>query len=156
MKFIFDVDGTLTPSRGTLASDFKDFLMDFVNIHDVVDANVLVMEDERADYEMFNVGGGEPMTVREFAKVVADVYGFCQYAREDFVPQAFGKYRFGDTRHICSDISKLNSLGWKPKRTVYDSVREYKEWLDTADSVGDIVDHCAQVMEKLNVVRDVE
>ena len=35
MKFIFDVDGTLTPSRGTLAGDFKDFLMDFVNIHDV-------------------------------------------------------------------------------------------------------------------------
>jgi len=36
---------------------------DFVNIHDVVDANLLVLEDERADYEMFNVGGGAPVTV---------------------------------------------------------------------------------------------
>ena len=35
---------------------------DFVNIHDVVDANLLVLEDERADYEMFNVGGGAPVT----------------------------------------------------------------------------------------------
>tara|TARA_B100000427_G_scaffold317055_1_gene312754 strand:+ start:104 stop:811 length:708 start_codon:yes stop_codon:yes gene_type:complete len=35
LKFIFDVDGTLTPSRGTIPGDFKDFLMDFVNIHDV-------------------------------------------------------------------------------------------------------------------------
>ena len=39
---------------------------DFVNIHDVVDANLLVLEDERADYEMFNVGGGAPVTVNQF------------------------------------------------------------------------------------------
>jgi dTDP-L-rhamnose 4-epimerase len=31
---------------------------DFVNIHDVVDANLLVLEDPRADYQVFNVGGG--------------------------------------------------------------------------------------------------
>lgn len=30
MKFIFDVDGTLTPSRGTIDSEFKSFLLEFI------------------------------------------------------------------------------------------------------------------------------
>lgn len=124
---------------------------DFVNIHDVVDANVLVLEDDRANYEMFNVGGGVPVTVKEFAEVVAKAYGY-----NDYVPNACGKYRFGDTRHIFSDTSKLKALGWKPKRTIEDSVLEYKEWLDTADCVDDIVEYCSKKMQELNVVRSVE
>ena len=105
-------------------------IRDFVNIHDVVDANIIVLEDERADYEMFNVGGGAPITVKHFAETVAEVFGV-----KDYEPKPCGKYRFGDTRHIWSDISKLESLGWKPTRTIYDSVAEYKEWLNTALSL---------------------
>ncbi len=126
-------------------------IRDFVNIHDVVDANILVMEDGRANYEVFNVGGGKAITVKDFAKVVAGVYG-----RTDYEPVACCNYRCGDTRHIFSDIYKLKSLGWKPKRTVYDSVVEYKRWLDTAESVENIVEYCTKQMQKLNVVRDVD
>jgi len=125
-------------------------IRDFVNIHDVVDANVLVLEDSRADYEMFNVGGGVPITVKNFAKVVADAYGYT-----DYEPKGCGKYRFGDTRHIFSNINKLRNLGWEPKRTVEDSVLEYKEWLDTADCIDDIVEYCSKKMQDLNVVRKV-
>ncbi len=39
---------------------------DFVNIHDVVDANCTVLTDERANYEMFHVGGDKAITVSEF------------------------------------------------------------------------------------------
>ena len=123
---------------------------DFVNIHDVVDANLLVLEDERADYEMFNVGGGKSVTVNQFAKTVAEVFGV-----EDYQPKPCGKYRFGDTRHIWSDISKIESLGWKPSRTTYDSVSEYKEWLNTASSIDNIIEYCSKKMEDLNVLRNV-
>ena len=123
---------------------------DFVNIHDVVDANMLVMEDARADYEMFNVGGGAPVTVNQFASACAKVYGIKNYK-----PKPSGKYRFGDTRHIWSDISKLEGLGWKPNRTINDSIREYKEWLDTASSLDNIIEYCSKKMEELNVLRDV-
>ena len=125
-------------------------IRDFVNIHDVVDANILVMNDDCANYEMFNVGGGKPITVNEFATIAAEVFNI-----KDYKPEPCGKYRFGDTRHICSDISKLKSLGWSPSRTVYDSVIEYKEWLDQADRIDDIVEYCNEKMKKLNVVRDV-
>jgi len=125
-------------------------IRDFVNIHDVVDANLLVLEDDRANYEMFNVGGGSPITVKHFAETVAEVFGV-----EDYEPKPCGKYRFGDTRHIWSDISKLENLGWKPTRTIYDSVSEYKEWLNCASSIDNIIEYCSKKMEELNVLRDV-
>ncbi len=123
---------------------------DFVNIHDVVDANLRVLHDSRADYEMFNVGGDMPYTVAEFASTVADVFDVKGYQ-----PVPCGKFRFGDTRHICSDVSKLKRLGWQPTRSVHDSVREYKGWLATANNAGKILDYCNQQMASLNVVRDV-
>ena len=125
-------------------------IRDFVNIHDVVDANLLVLEDDRANYEMFNVGGGAPITVKHFAETVAEVFGV-----KDYEPKPCGKYRFGDTRHIWSDISKIESLGWKPTRTIYDSVSEYKEWLNSASSIDNIIEYCSKKMEELNVLRDV-
>src|SRR5687768_8718909 len=123
---------------------------DFVNIHDVVDANLQVLRDERADGEMFNVGGDKAYTVSEFASVVAEVFG-----ARDYRPKPCGKFRFGDTRHICSDVSKLKRLGWHPTRSVHDSVQAYKGWLSTADNAAQILDYCNQQMAKLNVVRDV-
>ena len=41
-----------------------------------------------------------------------------------------GEYRFGDTRHIFSDIDALEQLGWAPTRTPADSVAEYADWLE--------------------------
>ncbi len=123
---------------------------DFVNVQDVVDANLLVLRDERANYEMFNVGGDKAHTVSSFATVVAEVFGAKGYKAEPC-----GKFRFGDTRHICSDVSKLKALGWKPTRTVHESVEAYKAWLSTADNAAQILDYCNQQMAALNVVRDV-
>ena len=123
---------------------------DFVNIHDVVDANILVMKSEKSNYEIFNVGGGVPITINEFAKVVANVFG-----HSDYKPKPSNQYRFGDTRHIVSDISKLKSLGWSPKRSVIDSVIEYKEWLNSSNCIEDVIEYCDKKMKQMNVVRSV-
>ena len=123
---------------------------DFVNILDVVDANLLVLHDRRADYEMFNVGGDRPYTVSNFALAVADVFGVRGYK-----PTPCGKFRFGDTRHICSDVGKLKRLGWRPTRSIHDSVLAYKAWLASADNVAEILDFCNLQMTKLDVVREV-
>ena len=123
---------------------------DFVNYLDVVDANIRVLEDDRADYEMFNVGGGAPVTVGEFASVVADVFG-----QDDFTPKASGKYRFGDTRHIFSDVSKLRSLGWDATRSPHDSVTAYRDWMEDGAPADEILEASNKLMAALGVVRDV-
>jgi dTDP-L-rhamnose 4-epimerase len=125
-------------------------IRDFVNIHDVVDANVLCLHDARADYEMFHVGGDKAYTVSQFALAVAEVFGVKGYDA-----QACGKYRFGDTRHIFSDVRKLRALGWAPKRSVHESVEAYRGWLKSADNVAAILDFANKSMAKMNVVREV-
>jgi dTDP-L-rhamnose 4-epimerase len=124
---------------------------DFVNIRDVVDANLLVLEDERANYEMFNVGGDWPLTVLEFARVVGEVF-----EHDGYDPKASGRYRFGDTRHICSDVGKLKALGWRPRRTVVESVTGYREWLLGVGEVPDVLGAADRKMVELGVVRQVK
>jgi dTDP-L-rhamnose 4-epimerase len=123
---------------------------DFVNIHDVVDANLLVLEDSRADYEVFNVGGGQAWTVNEFARIAGRALG------KDVAPQPSGLYRFGDTRHICSDVAKLCGLGWAPRRSPEDSVAEYVAWLRSQENIEDILAYAERTMKEMNVLRKVE
>lgn len=122
-------------------------IRDFVNIHDVVDALILVMEKDESNGQVYNVGGGMPHTVLNFAKAVADVF------EVEFSPKIPNEFRFGDTRHIFSDISKLSSLGWQPKRTIYDSIKEYKIYLEQQTDIKDILEFSEKQMKNLGVVR---
>lgn len=129
---------------------YEDGLMqrDFVNVHDVVDANIIAMTDDRANYQAFNVGGGKAYTVKGFAEIVAKEFG-----KESLGCNIPGEYRFGDTRNACSDITKLKSLGWSPKRTAVDSVKEYVDYLKAQTDIQDILDYAEKTMKDLNVVR---
>jgi len=127
---------------------------DFVNIHDVVRANLMVLEKSEADYQVFNVGGGTAYTVKDFAEVVRQEV--LKYKDSDLPIASLPKlYRFGDTRNACSDISKLKSLGWEPENTPSVSVAEYVKWLYEQDNVEDILDYANRTMKDSNVVRPV-
>jgi len=122
-------------------------IRDYVNIDDVVDANVLVLTDERAAGRVFNVGGGQAVTTREFSDIVMRQYGSSQ-------PGAVtGEYRFGDTRHILSDIGALRALGWEPQHTPADSVAAYAEWLKGMDGLDGVLAEANARMRALGVVR---
>ena len=122
-------------------------IRDYVNINDVVDANMLVLTDHRAIGHVFNVGGGKPVTTREFSDIVMRQYG------SDEPGRITGEYRFGDTRHIFSDTSALRELGWQPKRTMADSVTAYSEWLKGMDGLDEVLAAANAQMRSLGVVR---
>lgn len=128
---------------------------DFVNIHDVVRANLLALHDDRMNYQVFNVGGGRPYTVKQFAQIVRLELQKRKNAPlpEPDIP---GLYRFGDTRNACSDISKIGSLGWEPRYSPADSVREYVNWLYEQNEVEDVTEHAMKIMGDLDVVRKVK
>jgi dTDP-L-rhamnose 4-epimerase len=130
----------------TLYEDGRS-IRDYVNIDDVVDANILVLEDDRAAGRVFNVGGGAAVTTREFADIVQHQYGSGQPA------VVTGEYRFGDTRHILSDISALRELGWEPKRRPADSVAAYAEWLAGLSGLDGVLAEANARMRALGVVR---
>ena len=120
---------------------------DYVNIDDVVDANVLVLQDDRAAGKVFNVGGGKALTTREFADIVMRQYG------SGDAGVVTGEYRFGDTRHILSDISALAALGWAPRNTPVESVAAYAAWLEGMEGLDGVLAEANARMRALGVVR---
>lgn len=93
---------------------------DFVNIHDVVRANLLGLT-AKTDYEICNVGGDKPYTVLEFAKEVKRI-------TKSNSTILLGSFRRTDTRHAISNVEKLKKYGWKPKYSIEDSITAYTKW----------------------------
>lgn len=125
-------------------------IRDFVNIEDVVAANVLVLEKAEADFRVFNVGGTKAWSVSQFYECMQQTVGKQIPARME------GLYRYGDTRHIFSDTGQLKSLGWTPQRTVQDSIRSYWDYLTTHQDREDILAYAEKQMRRLNVIRKSE
>ena len=122
-------------------------LRDFVYVGDVARANLLAFEDPRAEYQAFNVGSGQAGTVLAFAQCVAERTGAAAG------PQVSGEYRFGDTRHIVSDISRLRALGWAPQGTLAGNVDEYLAWAQQQPGFRNYADEARAHMRRVGTVR---
>jgi dTDP-L-rhamnose 4-epimerase len=109
-------------------------LRDFVAVADVVAANLLALEHPEASGRVFNVGGGRAYTVLEFAGIVQ------RRLDSGSGIDCRGEYRYGDTRHILSDISDLRRLGWNPLGSPGESVRDYATWLEREVVGRDAID----------------
>jgi Nucleoside-diphosphate-sugar epimerases len=97
---------------------------DFVHVSDIVQANLLALETDRADYEAVNVGTGRAYTVRQIAETLAKGLG------KEISPEISLKYREGDIRHCIADISKArNLLGYEPKVSLEKGLAELLEWV---------------------------
>lgn len=120
---------------------------DYVSVYDVARANATVLENNKADFENFNVGGGKEYTVKEIAKIVAKVLN----KKITFKP--IGEYRVGDIRHAVSDISKLKSLGWKVLQSEEEIIAEYVEWVKSQKLDKDYLGLAEQKMRKSGVIQ---
>lgn len=98
-------------------------IRDFVNVHDVIDAHLIVLRNKKADFQIFNVGMGKATKVIELAQTVCKVTG------NDTKPVPTGEFRINSPRNSLMDISRLKKLGFKPKRTPEDGVKEYVDWV---------------------------
>lgn len=96
---------------------------DFVHVRDIVQANLLVLDDPRADYEVFNVGTGRPVSIAEVAEALR------QRLRPEIEPVLTGEFREGDIRHCVADISKIQALGYQPSVRFEDGMAELVEWV---------------------------
>jgi len=76
-----------------------------------------------SDYEVFNVGNDDWITVNEIAKIVVNEMGLknVEFVYKPATPD--GRGWKGDVKFMLLDISKLKSLGWSPKLTSYEAVR---------------------------------
>lgn len=122
-------------------------LRDYVYVGDVAKANLLVMQNEAADYKVFNVGGSQAITVLEYARLLVELVG------KNIEPELPGQFRWGDTRHSSSDSTELRNLGWEASTPVAQIAREYLGWLQTQPAVSDYYTDAARVMTETGVIR---
>jgi dTDP-L-rhamnose 4-epimerase len=122
---------------------FEDGLQsrDFVHVSDIVQANLLALETDLADYQAINVGSGRPTAVRHVAEAILATLG-----RSDLKPQALCKFREGDVRHCHADISLARQLlGYEPKVTFAEGVHQLVAWVRSQQAV----DHFDEAHQEL-------
>jgi dTDP-L-rhamnose 4-epimerase len=119
---------------------------DFVHVQDVVDANMLVLQDERADFQAFNVGSGHAVSVLDYAQAVRNKTG----TRVDFHVSC--EYRRGDNRHSVSSIDKLCELGWQPRRNLQMILDDFLDWVDEIGGIPDQIADAYHAMKDAGVV----
>lgn len=96
---------------------------DFVHVRDVTNANIAVLEDERANYNVYNVGTGKSITIKEVAQTIAQLLG------STIAPDITFKVRKLDVRHCFADISRITTdTGWKPQVHFRNGLSDVIDW----------------------------
>jgi len=119
---------------------------DFVHIADVVDANMLVLEKDEANFQAFNVGSGRSTTVLEFANLVR-----AKLSR-DIGLTVTGEYRRGDNRNSVSSIERLGALGWRPKRDLSTNLDDFLAWVESIGGIPAQIEDAYGSMKRAGVV----
>ena len=101
---------------------------DFVYIEDVTDAIILSLNNERANYEVFNVGSGEKTDVLTVAKTLKEKYN------SSVNINISGNYRLGDIKDNIADLTKIkNILGYEPKVFFKEGISNFVDWVETQE-----------------------
>lgn len=122
---------------------------DFVHVDDVVEANMLVLRDERADGGVFNVGSGRPTAVLEYARRLLAALG------SELEPVLSGEYRIGDNRHSVSSIARLQALGWAPRHGLERIFEDYVAWVRDCEDGAEHFSAADEQMRRAGVIRRV-
>lgn len=105
---------------------------DFVYIDDIVEATILGIEKDEANYEIFNVGLGKAIDVNTVASTLVNEYS------SNVKITISGNYRLGDIRDNYADLSKIKSkLGFEPKVSFEEGIKKFTAWVEKQDVVED-------------------
>ena len=116
---------------------------DFVYIDDVVDATILGIEKDEANYEVFNVGLGKAIDVMTVANTLVKIYNSTSKITVS------GNYRVGDIRDNYADLSKIRRmLGFEPKISFEEGISLFTRWVSEQDIVEDKYEESIQEMRE--------
>ena len=124
----------LMNQRAPLVFEDGKQMRDFVSVDDVVRANLLAMESDRAIGQALNIGSGSPISILDVASSLA------RALESEIFCQITGKYRAGDIRHCFADISRAkNLLGYEPRVSFDEGMTQLASWLreQSADDRAD-------------------
>ncbi len=103
---------------------------DFVSVHDVVDALIIGMKKNEANFQIMNIGGGMAVSVKKIAEILSKLL------KKNLQPKINGKFRKNDIRNCFADISKAKKiLGWYPNVNLEEGFKELIKWSEGQESL---------------------
>jgi dTDP-L-rhamnose 4-epimerase len=121
---------------------------DFVYIDDVVRATIMGIEDEAANFEIYNVGTGVKMEILTIVKMIKDIYKSRSGIKVTY------KYRIGDIRDNYADIKKIKSqLGFEPKVNLRTGLLKLIEWIDKQENVSNNYLNSLEEIRKMGMLK---
>ena len=98
---------------------------EFLHTDDLAEAVLFLMENYD-DPDIINVGCGQDQTIKELAETIQKVVGFSGRLE-------FDTSRPDGTPQKILDISKINTLGWKPSILLKDGLEQVYQWYAAQD-----------------------
>lgn len=121
---------------------------DFIYIDDVVKATIAAIENNVADYQIYNIGTGIRTTILEVADLLIQKLG------TNSIYQINKQYRIGDIRHNFADITKAKQeLGFIPEIDLNKGLDKYIEWFNIQEVPKDELRESLKEMERKNMLR---
>ena len=112
------IDKILKNQRPVIYGDGEQ-TRDFVNVKQVVDANILAAESNETG--TYNIGLGKSTTINYLFEMIKETM------EKDITP-VYKNERHGEIKHSVADISKARSIGYSPKNDFTDELTETVEW----------------------------
>ena len=96
---------------------------DFINVKDVVEANMLALSKRKAVGEVFNISTGEATTINKLTETIQKIMDKTSFKPVHVEP------RPGDIKHSYGDISKARrNLEYEPKVQLEKGLNELVKW----------------------------
>ena len=93
---------------------------EFLYVDDLADALIYLLKNY-SDSSHINIGVGEEISIREFAYKIKECVGY----NGELI---FDKTKPDGVQRKVLDISRLTNLGWSPRFTLDQGLKEYYEW----------------------------
>jgi len=120
---------------------------DFTHVSDIVQANVLALQKDEANYEVFNVGTGVSTTIGQVGEMLR------ARLAPDVSLEIVDRFRAGDIRHCYADISKISQkLGYTPRVSYENGINELIDWV-RFQQAEDLVDKAKDQLYTRNLVQ---
>jgi GDP-L-fucose synthase len=93
---------------------------EFLHVDDLADASIFLMRNWSEDQHI-NIGCGSDIAIVELAKLIGRIVGF----KGEFV---FDRTKPDGTPRKLLDVTKLSTLGWRPRIDLEAGIREVYRW----------------------------
>ncbi len=115
--------------------------LDLVHVEDVVNANILAMENDKSNYNVYNIGSGHKQTVLEIFSTLKDIINTQVEPKINYLPCP------RNIRHCYLDVSEAEKdLSYIPSLDYKTGVVDFINWLREKKSA----DMFSLIRDKLN------